>query len=263
MADHVLSAAPTALPDALDVRRIGARDIRESLREGLADFAALRTHALFLIVIYPLIGLVLGFVTSNESLMPLFFPLAAGFALIGPVAALGLYELSRRREQGHEPSLADAASVLRSPSIGPILELSLLLSLIFLVWLVAATLIYDQTMGGQRFTSYGEFLRSVFTTREGWALIVVGNAVGFLFAAGTFAMTAVSFPLLLDRPVPLRTALATSVKAIRVNPGAMGLWALTIAGLLVAGSIPAFVGLAVVLPVLGHATWRLYRRLVP
>jgi uncharacterized membrane protein len=263
MADHVLSTTQPGAADALEIRRIRSSDIRDCLREGLADFTALRTHALFLIVLYPVIGLVVGAVTANDSLMPLFFPLAAGFALIGPVAALGLYELSRRREQGHEPTLSDAASVVRSPSIGAIFELSLLLALIFVAWLVAATLIFGQTMGGLRFPSYTSFLRAVFATPEGWALILIGNAVGFLFAAFSFALTAVSFPLLLDRPVSLRTALATSLAAIRTNPGPMAVWALTIAVLLLLGSIPAFVGLAVVLPVLGHATWHLYRRLVP
>jgi uncharacterized membrane protein len=263
MADHVLSTTQPASSDALEVRRIRSSDILECLHEGIADFTALRTHALFLIVLYPVIGLMLGAVTANDSLMPLFFPLAAGFALVGPVAALGLYELSRRREQGHEPTLSDAASVVRSPSIGAIVELSLLLALIFVAWLVAATLIYGETMGGLRFPSYGAFLKAVFTTREGWTLILVGHAVGFVFAAVSFAVTAVSFPLLLDRPVTLRTALATSVAAIRTNPGPMAVWALTIAALLLVGSIPAFVGLAVVLPVLGHATWHLYRRLVP
>ncbi|MFO1148809.1 MAG: DUF2189 domain-containing protein [Alsobacter sp.] len=263
MADHVLSATQSAASEALEVRRIKASDLRDCLREGLADFTALRTHALFLIVLYPVIGLLLGAVTSNDSLMPLFFPLAAGFALVGPIAAIGLYELSRRRELGHEPTLSDAAHVVRSPSIGPIFELSLLLALIFVAWLVAATLIYGQTMAGLRFSSYGAFIQAVFTTPQGWALILVGNVVGFLFAALSFTLTAVSYPLLLDRPVTLRAALATSVAAIRTNPGPMAAWALTIAVLLLVGSIPAFVGLAVVLPVLGHATWHLYRRLVP
>ena len=193
MADHVLPAARAATSDALEVRRIRSADIRGCLREGFADFTALRTHALFLIVIYPVIGLVLGAVTANDSLMPLFFPLAAGFALVGPVAALGLYELSRRREQGQEPSLSDAASVVRSPSIGPIFELSLLLALIFIAWLVAAMLLYGETMGGLRFPSYGAFLEVVFTTPKGWTLILLGNAVGFLFAAFSFALTAVFF----------------------------------------------------------------------
>jgi uncharacterized membrane protein len=262
MADHVLSASQAASDDILDVATISTADVRAALREGLADFAALRTHALFLIIIYPLIGLMLGAVTSNESLMPLFFPLAAGFALVGPVAALGLYELSRRRERGETPTLSDAAHVMHARGIGAIFELSLILGVIFIAWLVAATLIYQAFFGGVRFASYGDFVRTVLTTPAGWGMILVGNAVGFVFAAVSFALSAVSFPLLLDRHVTLRTALATSVQAIRANPRPMAAWALAIAGLLVVGSVPAFVGLAVVLPVLGHATWHLYRRLV-
>lgn len=244
------------------VQKISMETVGRALRAGFDDFLAMPSHVIFLVIIYPVIGIILGFVSSDAELMPLFFPLVAGFALLGPVAALGLYEISRRRERHQDVSWRDAFGVLRSPSIGAIVELSLLLALIFLAWLVAADLIYRGTIGTADTSSVGAFLGEVFGRPEGWALIVVGHVVGLAFAALAFALGAVSFPLLLDRPVGLGTAIRTSFAAIRMNPGPMALWAATIAVLMMLGSATVFVGLALVLPVLGHATWHLYRHVV-
>jgi len=107
-----------------------------------------------------------------------------------------------------------------------------------------------------------DFLRRVFTTPEGWNLIIVGNLVGFVFAAGVLAISVVSFPLLLDRDVGVVVAVLTSVRAVIENPLQIAAWGLVVAALLVLGSLPLFMGLAVVMPVLGHASWHLYRKLV-
>ena len=244
------------------VRRMAAADLIGVLAAGWHDFAARRTDVIFLCVVYPAIGLVLGHMAAREQMLPLLFPLASGFALVGPFAAVGLNEMSRRREMGTDTGWRDAFGVLRSPSIGAILLLGLLLTEILVIWLLAAHLIYNLTLGPQSPASMTAFVNDIFTTSAGRALIVVGVGVGFLFAAVAMAISVVAFPLLLDRDVGLATAMETSVRAVLANPGAMACWGLIVAGALVVGSIPLFVGLVVVLPVLGHATWHLYRRLV-
>jgi uncharacterized membrane protein len=245
------------------VRQIELADLRDVLEKGFSDFGAYRTDVIFLCIIYPLAGLVLARLAFGYDMLPLLFPLASGFALIGPVAAVGLYEISRRREQGVDIAWADAFGVVRAPAFGAIVVLGLLLLAIFLLWLAAAYAIYLVTLGPEPPASIGSFVRDVFTTGAGWALIVVGVGVGFLFAVLVLTISVVSFPLLLDRDVGLYTAVATSVRAVLANPVPMAAWGLIVAGGLVIGSIPVLLGLIIVMPVLGHATWHLYRRLVP
>ena len=245
------------------VRRIGVADLRQALAQGLADFEANRTDVIFLCVIYPVIGLVLGRLASGYGLLPLLFPLASGFALVGPFAAIGLNEISRRREQGDAVRWVDAFGVLRAPSIGAITLLGLMLIALFLLWLVVAQIIYVVTLGPEAPASVGAFVSDVLGTGAGWTMIVVGIGVGFLFALLVLAISVVSFPLLLDRNVGIGIAVTTSIRVVATNPAVMALWGLIVAAGLVVGSLPLFVGLVVILPVLGHATWHLYRTAVP
>jgi uncharacterized membrane protein len=245
------------------VCRIEAADLRDVLVRGLGDFGAYRTDVIFLCLIYPVVGIVLAWLTFGYEMLPLLFPLASGFALIGPAAAVGLYEMSRRREQGIRITWVDAFGVIRSPGFGAILVLGLVLLTILLLWLLTANLIYQLALGPEPPVSIAAFARDVFTTSAGWAMIVVGVGVGFLFASLALAISVVSFPLLLDRDVGLPTAVWTSIRAVAANPRTMAVWGLIIAGSLVIGSIPAFLGLIFVMPVLGHATWHLYRKVVP
>jgi uncharacterized membrane protein len=249
------SAAPV-------VRRISPSDLFASLARGVDDFTAMPSHAVFLCVIYPLIGIFLIAMTMGHATLPLAFPIAAGFALVGPLAAIGLYELSRRREAGLDSSSSHAFDVLHSPSFGAIVALGLLLMAIFLVWLAVADAIYVANFGYGAPASISRFAHDVFYTSAGWTLIVVGTGVGFLFAVLVLTISAVSFPLLLDRDVGAAVALLTSIRVVIENPMTMALWGLIVAALLVIGSIPFFLGLTVVMPVLGHATWHLYRRAV-
>jgi uncharacterized membrane protein len=244
------------------VRRITPSDLLDALSKGLQDFSEMPSHALFLCIIYPVIGIVLASALLGFSVLPLLFPMAAGFALLGPIAALGLYELSRRREAGLETSAENALDVVHSPSIGAIVALGAVLTVIFLTWVTTANAIYVAYFGYARPESISGFLHDVFFTRAGWGLIVVGNLVGLLFAVAALVISAISFPLLLDRDVGAAVAVLTSVRAVLANPLTMGLWGLIVAGLLFLGSLPFFIGLAVVLPVLGHATWHLYRKVV-
>lgn len=254
--DEALRAGPA------EIRRIAPSDLGEALARGVKDFAAYRTDVIFLCLIYPVVGLMLANLAFGQGLLPLIFPLASGFALVGPVAAIGLYEMSRRREQGLPISWMDAFAVARSPRFGAILALALVLLAMFLLWLGAAYGIYALTLGPEPPASLGAFATAVFTTAAGWAMIALGIGVGFLFAVAVLAISVVSFPMLLDRDVGLATAIATSVRAVRANPRPMALWGLIVASGLVLGAIPLLIGLAIVVPVLGHATWHLYRKLV-
>jgi uncharacterized membrane protein len=252
---HIGQAVPV-------VRKVETRDLWDALRKGVADVGALRDDILFIGLIYPLAGLVFATLAFNYELLPLVFPLASGFAIIGPVAAVGLYELSRRREQGDHVTWLDAFGVFRSPALMSIVGLGSILLALFLVWLGVAYEIYVLNLGGPAPQTIAGFERSVFETAGGHAMIVYGFAIGFLFAAAAFAISVVSFPLLLDRDVSMWTAIGTSLAAIRANPGVMLLWGAVVAGLLALGSLPALVGLIFVVPLLGHASWHLYRKMI-
>lgn len=244
------------------VRRIGTEDLKIALRKGVEDFVACRSDVAFLCLLYPIIGVTLAWLAFQGALVPLLFPVISGFALVGPVAAVGLYELSRRREQGLETNWADAFAVAGSPSFGAILVLALMFGFVFVIWILVANGIYDATLGPDAPASIEAFVREVLTTGPGWALIAAGVSVGFLFAALVLATSLVSFPLLLDRKVGLPVAVVTSIRVATTNPGPIALWGLIVATALALGSLPVFLGLIVVLPVLGHATWHLYRRTV-
>jgi uncharacterized membrane protein len=244
------------------IRRIDTTDLRDVLRKGLEDFGVYRTDVIFLCLIYPIVGIVLARATFGGDMLQLLFPLASGFALIGPFAAIGLYEMSRRREEGVTIGWQDAFGVLRSPSFGAILALGAILMAVFVLWLLTAQGIYNMTMGPNSPDSMGSFIREVFTTSAGWSLIVLGCGVGFLFAVLALSISVVSFPLLLDRKVSVTTAIWTSMQAVAKNPRPMMIWGLIVTAGLVVGSIPLFIGLAIVMPVLGHATWHLYRKVV-
>ncbi|HXA38934.1 MAG TPA: DUF2189 domain-containing protein [Phenylobacterium sp.] len=244
------------------VRKIAAADLWDALRKGTQDLGALRDDILFIGIVYPVAGLLMARLAFSYDLLPMLFPLASGFAIIGPVAAVGLYEMSRRRELGEHVNWLDAFGVLRSPALGSIIGMGAILLALFGLWLGAAYEINLAVMGPGAPPTLRAFSHNLFWTQAGATLIVAGIGVGFLFAVAAFAIGVVTVPLLLDRDVGLWTAIKTSLKVVAANPGTMALWGLTVAGLLVLGSIPALVGLIFVVPVLGHASWHLYRKVV-
>jgi uncharacterized membrane protein len=249
-------------PTSTVVRKLSLSDLSAALRLGWDDFQAMPSHAIILCAIYPVLGLVLFRLVLGYSVLPLLFPLAAGFTLIGPFAALGLYELSRRRESGEEAAAWHAIYVLRAPSFGAMVELGILLFALFGTWIATADAIYIAIFGYAPAASIPDFATRILTTPEGWTLIIVGCGVGFLFAVLALCISVVAFPLMLDRHATAIDAIRTSLRVALKNPLPIAAWGLIVAALLVIGSLPFFVGLAVVLPVLGHATWHLYRRAV-
>jgi len=244
------------------VNKITVADLKDALRLGLSDFAAVPSHAVFLILLYPVIGVVLARVLFGYDMMPMIYPLAAGFALVGPVAAVGLYELSRRRENGEDLSVWHLFDVVKSQSSGAILRLGLAMFGLLLLWMFTAHAIYRSTMGVTTFGSIGNFISAVTQTPEGHDLIFAGNLVGLVFALVALVIGTISFPMLVDRDVSASTAARTSVRAFLHNPLTMSLWGLFVAISLAIGMLPMFIGLALVLPILGHATWHLYRKVV-
>lgn len=258
---HVMIGADDTLVRPT-VRRIEIADVTDALRRGFEDFWEKPSHYVFLCLIYPIAGIVLGTWASGYNALPLVFPLISGFALLGPLAAIGLYEISRRREQGTDTSWRHAFNVRRSPALPSILLIGFMLLVLFVVWLLVAQSLYVRIFGSVPPDSVSGFLHTVLTTPKGWTLILAGNAIGFLFAVVVLVTTVVAFPLLLDRDVGAVAAVETSARAVAANPVPLAVWGAIVAGLLVIGTLPLFAGLAIVVPVLGHATWHLYRKLV-
>jgi uncharacterized membrane protein len=244
------------------VRTLSTSDIRESLSEGWDDFIASRSDVMFIVLMYPVIGLVLVGMSLQMSMLPLMFPLLAGFALLGPVAAVGLYEISRRRERGDTPRWFDALGVIESPSFGAVLVLAFYLTALFVIWMLVAAGIHKFTLGDTVPAGLSAFAAQVLGTPGGWAMIVLGCGVGFVFAVVALAISVVSFPLLLDRNVGVPTAISTSVEVLRRNPRVVLTWGGIVVLGLALGAVPLLLGLIIVLPVLGHATWHFYRRAV-
>lgn len=243
-------------------QKLTMADLRMALRKGWEDLSAMRSDVMFACMLYPLMGAVLLGLAAQGSMTHLLFPVLSGFALVGPVAGLGLYELSRRREAGLDVGWASMFEVLRSPRFPRIVMLALFNAIIFMIWLLLADMIHTATLGSDRTAGLMELLTAAVSTPAGWVMTLIGTGVGFVLAAVVLAVSVVSFPLLLDRDVSLPVAVTTSVKVARENPGVIAAWGLIVAAGLVVGILPVLVGLIVVLPVLGHATWHLYRAAV-
>src|SRR5215211_965072 len=248
---HVIAGPDETAAHPVIVRDIGAPELKEALAKGFDDFKAMPTHLAFIGLIYPVFGIVLAGLTFSNNALPLLFPLVSGFALLGPLAAIGL-----------DTSWEHAFDVLRSPQLPAILALGVVLMVIFGAWLATAQGLYEWLYGPMAPDSYTGFVKDVLTTSRGWTLIVLGHLIGFVFAAVVFSISLISFPLLLERDVGAAVAVQTSVQAVLMNPRTMFFWALIIAAGLMVGSAPLLVGLAVAMPVLGHASWHLYRRMI-
>jgi uncharacterized membrane protein len=247
----------------IGIRTIGLNDLWQSLKEGYDDFSAAPTVGMFLaVLLYLLFALLFTLFLVGENLLHLAFPMVAGLTLIGPVVSVGLFEMSRRRERGLDVSWRSTFDFVHSASFAPILALSVLMMALYVAWLFSAQFLYFGIFGGDPPVSASDFVTQLVTTRRGAGLIVYGNLLGFIFAFAALAISVVAFPLLLDRPASVATAVAVSIRAVTSNLMVMAIWGLIVVVLLAAGAIVFLIGLAAVLPILGHATWHLYRKVV-
>ncbi len=244
------------------VRSLSRADLSDALRKGYADFSRFRSDVMFLVMIYPAIGLCLSFFAFHRAMLPMLFPLAAGFLLLGPIVAIGLYEMSRQAERREDVGWSAALSVVRAENIGPVLVMAVYLLAIFIVWMLAAMKIYDWTLGPQPPQSVSGFVTDVLTTGPGWTMVVIGMGVGAVFAVAVLAVSLTTFPMLIDRRIGLAVAVTTSLRVMQKNPATVARWGAIVAVLMLIGTVPLFLGLIVVLPVLGHATWHIYRAAV-
>jgi uncharacterized membrane protein len=243
------------------VRRIAAADIAEALSEGLRDFQAMPLYGLAFGAFYAAGGIAIVLCLTAFGLVYLAYPLAAGFAMIGPFVATGLYEVSRRREAGQPVSVAAIWATVRTR--GEIGWMAFVTLFVFVIWMYQVRLLIALLLGlNASFSSLREFITVVLTTNEGLLFLAIGNAVGAALSLILFSLTVVSFPLLLDRDVDFVTAMITYVRAVVTSPLPMIGWAAIIVILLAVSAMPYFLGLVVTLPVLGHTTWHLYRRII-
>lgn len=262
MAQEILFRDIKLTSSDIVIRKIGVRDLWQSLKEGFDDFNYKPTVIVFLFVFYPLLALLLTLFMTGQDLVHLAFPIISGFTFLGPVVLVCLYEMSRYRENGNDVTWKTAFDFVHSSSFATILALSLLMMLLYVAWLYMAQFLYFGRFGANLPASISDFVTQVLTTRNGAGLIVYGSALGFIFAVVAFSISVVSFPLALDKPVSTITAISTSVKAVISNPLMMALWGLIVSLLLTVGTILLLIGLVAVVPILGHATWHLYRKLV-
>ena len=258
---HVISG----MGDKLDlpiIRAITISDLFDALRRGASDFWEQPSHYVMLVLIYPIVGIVLTVWMNGYQTWPMLYPLVGGFALVGPFAAIGLYEISRRREAGEDTSWRHAFEVLRSPAIGSIAAVGVLLLVVFTLWLTAAQALYESLFGSSPPQTLTGLLEQIFTSPGGITLLIVGTMLGALFAVITLCTTVIAFPLMLDRDVGAFVAVETSFRAVLKNPLPMLVWGIIVGAGLFIGALPLFVGLAIVIPIFGHATWHLYRKVV-
>jgi uncharacterized membrane protein len=262
MADFHVVGGATATPQYPAIRRIHVADLMDVLRAGAADFWHKPSHYLFLGLIYPIAGVLLAMWTSGHNTLVLLYPLVSGFALVGPIAAIGLYEISRRQEQHLDTSWRHAFDVLKSPALPSIIALGIMLFAIFYLWMTTAEALYQSIYGLSAPDSFWGFIGEVLTTQRGWTMIILGNLIGLAFALVTLCTTVIAFPLLLDRDVGAMVAVQTSVRAVMANPIPMLAWGVIVAVAIAIGTLAFLAGLALVVPILGHATWHLYRKVV-
>lgn len=254
---------PVDLPDELpEPARIGLPDLGDALTAGWRDFRKAPAFGLFFAAFYVAGGLVLALVAFASGSEWWLMPFILGFPLIAPFAAIGLYEVSRRIEAEEPLDWRRVLGVVFAQKDRQIPSMAMVILLLFMFWVFVAHTVFALFMGVSSLTNITSSAELLLQGR-GLMMLATGTLIGAGFAAVLFSFTVVGLPVLLDREVDFITAIIASVRAVMLNPGVLALWAFSIAGLLFLGILPFFLGLFVALPVLGHASWHVYRRLMP
>ena len=244
------------------VRKIGFSDLREVLGLGWRDFMRAPKFGMFFGGIYALGGLLIFYVFMKLKLGMLVFPMVFGFALIGPFIASGLYEVSRRLEKGTPLVWSEVLGVCWNQHRRELGWMAFVMLFIFWIWMYQSRTLVAVFFGTKGFATLPGFLEAVFTTSTGATFLLVGTLVGATISMILFTLTVISCPILLERDVDFVTAMITSVRAVTTSPIVMLSWGAFVVLAVIISAIPAFLGLLIVLPVLGHATWHLYKRVV-
>jgi len=245
------------------VRSITGADIIDAFGHGLRDFRAAPMFGLFFGAIYALGGLSVVATAYAFELTYIAYPLAAGFTLIGPFVAVGLYEVSRRLESGEPLIWSGVLGVIFAQRHREMGWMSFVTLFVLMMWMYQVRILLALFLGLKTPPTLDGFIDVLISTPEGWMFLAVGHGVGAILALILFSLTVVSFPMLLDRDVDFITAMITSVKSVVVNPKTMICWAAIVVLSLIVAMAPSFLGLLFVLPILGHTTWHLYKKLVP
>lgn len=260
MADMDTNARRPARPP--EVRALTVADIRQSLAEGAADFARSPGIGLAIALVFVVIGLA---ITTSLLVLHapwLIYPFAIGFPLVGPFAAVGFYEVSRQMEAGHQPTLGEVLNVIWAQRRREVSWMAFVMLFMFWVWMYQIRLLMALMLGRMSYATLDRFADLVLTTNQGWIFLGIGHIEGAALALVLYSITVISIPMLLDREIDFVTAMLTSIRAVLASPLVMLGWGLVVTVAVLAACVPFFLGLLVVLPVLGHATWHLYRRAV-
>lgn len=238
------------------------RDISDALSAGWRDFRRAPAFGLLFSAFYVLGGMAIAAVALASGREWWLIPFVLGFPLIAPFAAVGLYEVSRRIEAEEPLDWPAVIGVVFAQKDRQVPSMAMVILLLFMFWVFVAHTIFALFMGVSALTNVTSSAEILLTGR-GLLMLLIGTLIGGGFAAVLFAFTVVGLPVLLEREVDFITAIIASIRAVAANPVVMVAWAAIIAALLAVGMVPFFLGLFIALPVLGHASWHVYRRLMP
>jgi uncharacterized membrane protein len=262
--DHIATPLPGVIKGPTqwpEVRSVDVSDLTDILGLAVNDMRRAPAHSMAFGIVYALGGFGLSLLLMQREMPYLIYPLAMGFALIAPFVGAGLYDISRRLEAGEQPTWDTVFNSMCLACRRDLRWMAFVTAFAFIIWMDIAAMITFAFMGFQS-TTMTEFVREVFTTPNGLLFLGVGNVAGAIIAAAVFAISVIAFPLLYDRDVDFVTAMVTSVRLVLRNKMTMLAWALTIAWMMVVSALSGFLALVFILPLLGHATWHLYRKAV-
>ena len=234
-------------------------DLRAALGAGWRDFAACPKFGIFFASVFVVAAIMLAYVLGSKGETVWLIPAAAGFPLLAPFTAVGLYEVSRRREAGLPLDWVSVLGALRGRGDGQLLSMGVIIFVAFGFWIIVAHAVFAIFLGG---SGLGSDPLAILNSTAGIYMLLVGSISGGIMALAFYAITVMSLPMLVDRDVDFLTAIFTSLKAMRSNTAVLLVWAMLVAGFLFVAMLPMFLGLLIVLPTLGHATWHLYRRTI-
>ena len=259
------NSGPVAQPGNLnlpEIHSLGIDDVKRAFKAGVADFIAAPLYGLFFGGICAALGVLILVSLTKAGVPWMIIPVAIGFPLVGPFMAVGLYEVSRRRSAGKPLNWREILLVMFYQRERQFAYIGILVLCIFWMWILAGRILFALFIGSYHFAGMAAFAQTMLMTPHGLGFLALGTAIGAILAFVLFASTVITMPMLVDRDIDIITAMITSFNTVNKSPFAMIAWGIVVAVLLIVALLPAFLGLIVVLPILGHATWHLYKRAI-